>query len=327
MCAFLGVTDMKALEGRTFHEFITPESIASFERELPKREQGMASTYEVEIIRTDGTRRNMLVFGAPFQSKDGSLHSLLATFVDITYRRHAEEAREIYAARLRYLSGRLLEAQEAERRHIARELHDEIGQTLTAIKLTLQSAKPVSEPKQTEEKLLEGIGLVERLLEQVRNLSLDLRPPQLDFFGLVPTLRSYVEEQANRAGLQSHFFAEENAARLEGVLEIGCFRVAQEAITNVIRHAKARTISVRLLQDAEALHLYVRDDGVGFDFGAARQRASQGECLGLLGMEERISLLGGKMLCESRPSQGTEVHAWFPLKRGSGNIENADPEI
>src|SRR4051812_3021564 len=173
MCEFLGVPDMQALAGRTFHEFATPESLAIFEDELRKRERGMASTYEVELVRTDGTRRNMLVFGAPLQASDGSLHSLLATFVDITYRRRAEEALKGYTDRLRYLSGRLLEAQEAERRHIARELHDEIGQTLTATKLTLQSARRVSSPKQIEEKLVEGIGLVEKLLEQVRNLSLD----------------------------------------------------------------------------------------------------------------------------------------------------------
>jgi two-component system sensor histidine kinase UhpB len=327
MCEFLGVPDMKALAGRTFHEFATPESLALFQGELRKREQGMASTYEVELVSTSGTHRNMLVFGAPFQASDGSLHSLLATFVDITYRRRAEEALQGYTDRLRYLSGRLLEAQEAERRHIARELHDEIGQTLTATKLTLQSARHISAPKQIEEKLVEGIGLVEKLLEQVRNLSLDLRPPQLDFFGLVPTLRSYAEEQANRAGLQLHFFAEENPARLEGVLEIGCFRVAQEAITNVIRHAKAHAIFLRLLQDAEALHLYVRDDGVGFDLAAARQRATQGECMGLLGMEERISLLGGKMTCDSRPGQGTELHAWFPLKGSVPAVENTGPEI
>ena len=110
-------------------------------------------------------------------------------------------------------------------------------------------------------------------------------------------------------------------------MEIGCFRVAQEAITNVIRHAKARVLSLRLLQDAEALHLYVRDDGVGFDLAAARHRATQGECMGLLGMEERISLLGGKMTCDSRPGQGTEVHAWFPLKGSGPPVENTDPEI
>jgi PAS domain S-box-containing protein len=327
MCAALGVPDMKTLAEHKAHEFFTPESLEKMQSEVKKRTQGGASSYEVEVVRADGRRRNMLLFGAPFEGPDGKFHSLLATFVDITFRRHAEQALQVYAARLRYLSGRLLDAQEAERRHIARELHDEIGQTLTAVKLNLQAAKGTSDPKHVEERLLEGIQLVEKLLEQVRNLSLDLCPPQLDFFGLVPTLRSYLEEQAKRAGLQSHFFAEEKAPRLEGALEIGCFRVAQEAMTNVIRHAKARSVSVRLLQDAEALHLYVRDDGAGFDFRAARQRATQGECLGLVGMEERVALLGGKMTIDSRPGHGTELHAWFPLKAGSVTAENTDPEI
>jgi PAS domain S-box-containing protein len=439
MCAFLGVSDPATVLGRRYVEFFTPDSLRIITSELQKRKKGIASNYEVEMVRADGSRRNMLVFGGPFFTPDGNLHSILGSFIDITDRKRAEQeasnlvslvqntsdfvgiasmegkvtfvndggrklvglsldydvgeftiagfltpealqinqlveipavqefgfwrgettlrhfqtgktipvqvvslllrhpetgqpiglatiqrditarmeaehALQDYAERLRNLSSRLLEAQETERRHIARELHDEIGQTLTATKLNLQAAQRVVDPAILEEKLTDGIRLVERLLDQVRNLSLDLCPPQLDFLGLVPALRSYVEEQGERAGLHVQFFADETMDRPKPLIEIACFRVAQEAITNVIRHAKARNLSVRLLQDVEALHLYVRDDGTGFDFAAARQRAGRGESLGILGMEERAVLLGGQLTCRSSPGNGTEVHAWFPLE-------------
>lgn len=282
---------------------------------------GLDTAVEYRVVRPDGSERWVRDRGFPILGPGGAVERVAGVAEDITEQQAAERALQDYAERLRNLSSRLLEAQEAERRHIARELHDEIGQTLTATKLSLQSAQRSGDPGASESKILDGVRLVERLLEQVRNLSLDLCPPQLDFLGLVPALRSYVEEQAARAGLQSQFFADDNMGRLPSVIEVACFRVAQEAVTNVIRHAKARSVSVRLLQDVEELHLYVRDDGIGFDFAEARQRAGRGESLGILGMEERVALLGGEMTCQSRRGGGTEVHACFPLEGGGCSSE------
>lgn len=217
------------------------------------------------------------------------------------------------------LSRRLLQTQETERQHLARELHDEIGQILTAIKLNLQSipASSGAGPAGVERKLPETIKLVDGLLQEVRRISLGLHPQQLDVLGLLPALRDHVDQLAQRTGLQCRFLAAPFMPRLDPAMELACFRVAQEALTNVTRHAHAKTIAVELLHDAEALHLRVQDDGVGFDYAAVRKMAGCGGGLGLLGMEERVALAGGRLICRSFLQRGTEIHAFFPLGPGS----------
>jgi len=127
-------------------------------------------------------------------------------------------------------------------------------------------------------------------------------------------LRWYLDQQAQRAGLRIEFFADPALERMSPEIETACFRVAQEALTNVVRHARAQTVSVELHRTPEALHLVVRDDGIGFDVMTAEQ---QGASLGLLGMRERVTLLGGEMDCQSAPGRGTEIHAFFPVRTRS----------
>jgi signal transduction histidine kinase len=156
--------------------------------------------------------------------------------------------------------------------------------------------------------------VVERVLEQVHDISLNLRPSILDDLGLEPALRWLTERQAALIGLQARFHADPLEQRLEPVIETECFRVAQGALTNVVRHAQAKTVSVELRQAAGQLHLRVRDDGTGFDVAAIREQAVRGASLGLLSMEERAVLAGGGLEFISDSKPGTEVHAWFPLK-------------
>ena len=152
---------------------------------------------------------------------------------DIAERKQAEEALRDSAARLRALSRRVVEIQEQERRHVARELHDEIGQVLSAISVNLHAVKRVCDAAAWP-RIEESIQIVDQATQQVRNLSLDLRPSMLDDLGLVATLRWYVDRQAQRAGLAVHFAAESSAASLPTELTTACFRVAQEALTNVV---------------------------------------------------------------------------------------------
>ncbi len=231
-----------------------------------------------------------------------------------------EIERQHASSRLQALSHRLVEVQESERRHIARELHDEIGQSLTAAEMNLQAALQLPEAAALERRLAESIEAVERVLEQVHDLSLNLRPSMLDDLGLEPALRWYTRRQADLAGLKGEFHPVPLAERLPAVVETGCFRVAQEALTNVVRHARARSVAVELTQIGQLLHLIVRDDGVGFDVSALRARAMRGASLGLLSMEERTVLAGGGFELKSKPGRGTEVHAWFPLD-GRGSAE------
>ncbi len=226
---------------------------------------------------------------------------------------HARLFEEVQQSRerLQGLSHRLIEVQEAERRTIAGELHDEIGQALTIVKMNLQAVQRLSENIETDVHLSESVAIVERALEQVRNLSLDLRPSLLDDLGLVAALRWYVARQARVAGFMVHFKAEDLGRHLVPTLETTCFRVAQEALTNVVRHARAREVWVQLTCENE-LCLTIRDDGIGFDVVAAQARASRGESFGLLGMRERVGIVNGCLTISSSPGQGTFVSACFP---------------
>jgi PAS domain S-box-containing protein len=235
----------------------------------------------------------------------------IAIAQDITERKRA--AKELGEAnqQLRTLSRHLFHLQEEERRHLARELHDEIGQNLTAAKINLNIiARDV--PASATGRLDDSIQLLDRLLMQVRQLSLGLRPPLLDELGLVPTLRWLVDQQAQRAGLRMTFTATVDGLELDPAIQTSCFRVAQEAITNIIRHSGAKNVAVELRHDAERLWLSVRDDGAGFDPAAIQQSVTHSS-LGLVSMKERALLVRGGLEVHSAPGQGAEIRAWFPL--------------
>jgi signal transduction histidine kinase len=229
-------------------------------------------------------------------------------------RQQAEAKRREYGAKIQVLSRRLVEVQETERRHLARELHDEIGQALTVAQMHLQALLQSPGTDALAPRLNESLAVVERVLEQVDEISLNLHPSLLDELGLVPTLRWYTTRHAALAGLQAEVRVDSLEQRLDPIIEIHCFRIAQEALTNVVRHAQARAVTVEVRLNEDQLHLSVRDDGVGFDVASVREQAVRGASLGLLGMEERATLAGGGLQHHSTPGHGTEVHAWFPLK-------------
>jgi signal transduction histidine kinase len=213
------------------------------------------------------------------------------------------KALELSQERLRALSRRLLEVQEDERGRLARDLHDDIGQALTALKIQLESRARVEE----------CVDTVRHTLERVRQLSLNLRPLQLDDLGLVAALRSHLDRQTSIGGLAPHFDALEAPSGVAPEVETACFRVAQEAINNVLRHARARNLWLRLFTADGRLALSLRDDGSGFDLEAARRRGAAGASLGLVGMEERVALAGGTLDLRSALGQGTVLLATFPL--------------
>ncbi len=220
---------------------------------------------------------------------------------------------EVSHERLRALSRRLFEVQEEERRRLARDLHDDVGQALTALKIQLESLGRPGGEAALRPRFDDCVDTVQHTLERVRQLSLSLRPPQLDDLGLAAALRSHLDRQARVAGLQAHFEAEDAPQELAPDTETACFRVAQEAINNVLRHARAHNLWLRLFTAAGRLAISVRDDGSGFDLEAMRRRAAGGSSLGLLGMEERMALAGGSFELRSAPGQGTVLLATFPL--------------
>jgi signal transduction histidine kinase len=208
--------------------------------------------------------------------------------------------------RYRSLSRRLLERQEHERGALARELHDQLGQSLVAVSLNLEAIKGELPPAASA-RVPESLRAIEKMIEQVQTLAFELRPSTLDEFGLVGALRLLVERHGERARVRASFTAWPTDARAPVEIETACFRIAQEALSNVARHAKARHVEVTLTAQDAALELTVRDDGVGFD--VERRRSD----LGLVGMAERAELVGGRLDVESAPGAGTTVRARFPL--------------
>jgi PAS domain S-box-containing protein len=238
--------------------------------------------------------------------------AIVGTVRDVTDKKVAEERLREAAEQLRDLSRRLIRAQEEERRHIARELHDEIGQVLGAVSINLQAVTGMCGAA-ARPRLEESIGIVDLAIQQVRNLSLDLRPAMLDDLGLVSTLRWYADRQAQRAGFTLHFAGTSSGAHLPAVVVTACYRVAQEAVSNVVRHAHARHVWLDYREHEEEVRLLIRDDGAGFDPAAIRRRVAHGESFGMLGMQERVELLGGRIDIASRPGQGTRIRIRIPV--------------
>jgi PAS domain S-box-containing protein len=223
--------------------------------------------------------------------------------------------------RLQVLAHSLIDAQEAERKRLSRELHDRIGQALTAVQINLQSMQSGPEGAYRRE---ESLAIVEDALKQAQDLSLELRPSLLDDLGLVAALRWYVDRFARRAKLLRCFSADLLDMRSAPEIETACFRIAQEALTNVIRHAQATTVWVQLKTSDSELQLTIRDDGQGFAVRENMSRNGENMSLGLQGMLERASALGGLVEIMSGLGQGTEVRARFPLKGASPSSRESD---
>src|ERR1019366_7317382 len=209
---------------------------------------------------------------------------------------------------LKDLSARLVAAQEEERRSISRELHDEVGQSLSALLVEAGNAAARVPPGSTEvRRHVESIKrLAEASVNVIRNMSLLLRPSMLDDLGLVPALEWQAREVFKRTGLRVQVTADENASELPDEHKTCIYRVVQEALHNCARHAQARSVMVEVRQETSKILLSVEDDGHGFDVRRVRG-------LGLVGMEERVHHLGGALSVRSLPGKGTTVAVELPL--------------
>jgi signal transduction histidine kinase len=241
-------------------------------------------------------------------------------------RRRTERQVQEQARRLQALSRRLIEAQETERRAVARELHDEIGQVLTAVKINLQALAQPDLVDGAEPGLRDSIEILEHAIQRVRDRSMDLRPAVLDDFGLVPAVRWYLERRAARAGFALELRADPGLRRYPPEIETACFRVIQEAVTNTMRHARATTLRIDIESLDSGLRFAVRDDGAGFDCEAAKSRALAGGSLGLSGMQERVELLEGTIEIDSAPGRGTHIEVFLPLTADGGPAADGGPE-
>jgi PAS domain S-box-containing protein len=264
---------------------------------------------EFRVIRPDKSVRFVHSRGQLICDEAGKPVRMIGMAQDITERKRAAKELEEANHQLRFLSRRLFHLQEEERRHLARELHDEIGQALTAAKINLQTAMKESDGAKSM-RIDEAAAILEKLLGQVRQISLDLRPSTLDDLGLIPALRSLLDQQGRRASVAVRLSAKNIPENLDPEIQTTCFRIAQEAITNAVRHANATRIDVDLGRENGNFRLQVRDDGRGFDAESAQ---AQTVGLGLIGIKERAALVGGQAKIISTPNKGTTIEVSLPL--------------
>jgi PAS domain S-box-containing protein len=236
---------------------------------------------------------------------------------DVTDRKRQEQAREAYASRLQALSRRLVEVQEQERRHLARELHDEIGQTLTGLGMLLRVNDDLCADV-VKTRCEQGRGLVGEVLERVRGLSFDLRPAELDQLGLVAALISLFERYTHQTEVRVHFEHHQMNKRIASEVATTAYRIVQGALTNVARHAGVMDVTVRAWTTAAELSVQIEDGGRGFD----RDVVAPSGASGLVGMQERVELLDGHLSVDAAPGLGTRITAGLPLPRPSQSDDN-----
>lgn len=295
--------------GHNFTEFIAKEHIKLVRQSFCARLAKVGETsYEVDVIAKDGRRVPVEVSSRAIY-ENGRLVGVQGIAHDITERKLAQDALQMF-------SRQLIEAQEDERRRISRELHDQIGQILTAVKMNLYTVQQFCKLSEAGSYVKDNIDAVDEALRLVRDLSVDLRPPVLDDLGLVTALRWYVDRYLNRTGLNVEVIIDlpDPNERFLRERETACFRIAQEALSNIARHAQASQIQVQLAKDGNVLLLTVKDDGVGFDLESLRKRAPRAATLGLVSMQERAHAAGGAIEIDSVRSRGTEVRFTLPLE-------------
>lgn len=291
-------------------DLLTPASFRKaskvFARELAaeKRRRNLRRswTIEVEVRRQDGSTvwtEDRITF---LRDRSGKPTGYLGVTRDITLRKQAEDA-------LRRLSRRLVEVQEMERRGMARELHDHIGQELTGLKLSLEMVSRLPPPA-VKDRLSEALASINELVTRVQDLSLEFRPAMLDDLGLVPALLWHFERFNSQTGVRVAFKHRGIQRRFAPEIETAVYRIVQEGLTNVTRHADVVEASVRLVLNKGMLGVYIEDEGIGFDVEAAFAR---GTSSGLTGMQERATLLGGQFEIISAPGAGTLLVAKFPV--------------
>lgn len=295
------------------HLFPDPDQRALFFALL--RKHGRVKAFESQANTRKGSKIWVSINARAIAGSDGE-GKLEGTMENVTERKRAESMMIAAQRSMEDLSRTLLKKLEAERHHVAHELHDEVGQVLTVVKMGLESMKREPSSSAFSGKLDDNIAAIKRALAQVRNLSVNLRPAVLDDLGLIAALRWLAASAASSTGLDIEVHPDDHIEpRLSSGLATVCFRVAQEALTNALRHAEASTIKIELRGLEEEFALIISDNGKGFDVTAARARTSRGGGFGLLAMQERTALSGGTLTIDSNRDGGSRITALFPLKR------------
>jgi PAS domain S-box-containing protein len=296
------------LVAQPFELLLPPDGVAAEQEAFKLRDTGRQGVREQRLRRADGTFVWTSVSTSLLLDVDGGFAGMLRMYTDITDRKQLEAARE-------NLVRDLVAAQEAERHRVARELHDQMGQHLVGLSLGLNRLAQLggnsAEVAQITQRLQ---SLAETMARDVQHLAFELRPASLDDLGLGDAVSNYADEVARQSGIEVDVQCD-RMPRLDPNAETAIYRIVQEALTNVTKHARAQRVSVILEPRGDRLHVIVEDDGVGFKPEVVAH-AHNGHRLGLRGMIERAALVGGEFQIESRPGRGTTLFLRVPLRRG-----------
>ena len=264
------------------------------------------------VVRPGGEVRYVRSQGDVVRNERGKPIKVLVACLDITEQRHSESALRQAAQDLHGLTRRLVQAEEVERRRLARELHDRVGQSLSALNINLDIISRDSQalPPALRQRLQDSLGLVDGTLQSIESVMADLRPPLLDEYGLAAALGWHSEEFSRRTGVQVTVTERtpDAAKSVRPEAAVALFRIAQEALNNVLKHAQAKSVRIDVSATDEELALDDHDDGRGFDPRAARRGR-----WGMTTMRERAEAAGGQLHIDATPGQGTRIHARVPL--------------
>jgi PAS domain S-box-containing protein len=352
LCEMLGYAREELLRLNVV-DLIPPEDLAAAPIKFDRLRAGETVLAERRLLRKDGTLLPVEISGRMISN--GVLQSIIR---DVSERKRAEEAlrgayadlerrveertaelasanetlRAENAERLRAeeerreLLRRLVTAQEEERRRISQELHDQMGQQLAALMMGLKTLNAESHGRQSALSTLRQLqGLTDQLSREVHTLAWGLRPPALDDLGLRTALYNYVEEWAERSRVEVDFHSSGfEDGRLPFAHETALYRIAQEALTNILKHSGADRVSVIIERRADHVLAVVEDNGRGFDVEALAAPTARGRKLGLLGMRERAELLGGTLNVESTPGIGTSIFVRIPV---GADVEGGEHQL
>ena len=265
---------------------------------------------EFRVVLPDGAIRDATAMGKCYYGPHGQPQRMLGITMDITERKQAERE-------LRELSGHLIAAQEEERARIARELHDDLSQRLALLAVELQTLNRVANEVAAAESLDALVQRIKEISEDVHSLSHRLHPALLDRVGLVPALRKLCKDLQAQSGIMLNFTCEDVSDSLSKNLSVNLFRVAQEALANVIKHSGAAAASIALTTNRGQIRLRVVDYGRGFE-----QSSNHRPGLGLLSMRERVRLIGGELTVWSQLAQGTVIQAEIPLPGATASLNS-----
>jgi PAS domain S-box-containing protein len=279
--------------------------------------RGFVRDYPLAIKGRFGVVRDVLYNATVYRNQTGEIEGVFAAARDITKRKRAEERLRESEERLKFLSSRLLEVQEHEKKSIATELHDSVASSLTAVILGLSRARPAIEAcdPQYRDIITSSIAMLQNAIDETRQLMNALRPPMLDDFGLISSIHWFTEQyRALYPQLTTETEITLEESRIPAHLKIVLFRIIQEAFTNIAKHSRAQTATLYLEQKENVIVLVIADEGAGFDPEAVNSKHALNRGLGIMSMKERAELSGGNLSIDSDRGQGTIISASWPLQ-------------